>query len=78
MFSFLENRARIHQLQDEITNCKQYGKSVLDYYCKLTKLWEDLQNIKTSRTCTCATAADIEKEKEDARVHMFLFGLDDS
>lgn len=74
----VKNGTRIHQLQDAITNCKQYGQSVLDYYGKLTKLWEELQNLKTTRTCTCAAASDIEKEKEDARVHKFLFGLDDA
>ena len=74
----VKNGARIHQLQDEITNCKQDGKSVLDYYGRITKLWEELQNLKITRTCTCAAASDIEKEKEDARVHKFLFGLDDS
>ena len=72
------NGTRVHQLQDAITNCKQDGQSVLEYYGRLTKLWEELQNLKISRTCTCAAAANIEKEKEDARVHKFLFGLDDS
>lgn len=74
----VKNGARIHQLQEEITNCKQDGKSVFDFYGRLTKLWEELQKLKTTRTCTCAAGADIEKEKEDARVHKFLFGLDDS
>ena len=37
-----------------------------------------MQNLRTSRPCTCDAAADIEKEREDARVHKFLFGLDDS
>lgn len=74
----VRNGTRLHQLQDEITNCKQDGKSVLDYYGRLTKLWEELQNMKTARPCTCEAAADIEKEREDAKVHKFLFGLDDS
>lgn len=71
----VKNGTRIHQLQDAITNCKQDGQSVLEYYGRLTKLWEELQNLKTTRTCTCtcAAAADIEKDKEDARVHKFLF-----
>lgn len=46
----VKNGARIHQLQDEITNCKQDGQSVLEYYGRLTKLWEELQNLKTART----------------------------
>lgn len=74
----VRNGTRVHQLQDEITNCKQDGQSVLDYYGRLTKLWEELQNLKISRPCTCAAAADIEKDREDSRVHKFLFGLDDA
>lgn len=74
----VKNGTRLHQLQDEITNCKQNGQTVLEYYGRLTKLWEELQNMKTTRPCTCAAAVDIEKEREDAKVHKFLFGLDDS
>ena len=74
----VKNSARIHQIQDAITNCRQDGQSVLDYYGRLTKLWEEMQNLRTSRPCTCDDAADIEKEREDARVHKFLFCLDDS
>ncbi|XP_013624795.1 PREDICTED: uncharacterized protein LOC106330956 [Brassica oleracea var. oleracea] len=75
---YVKNGTRLHQIQDEITNCRQDGQSVLDYYRRLTKLWEELQNMKTSRACTCAAAADIILEREDSRVHKFLFGLDDS
>lgn len=74
----VKNGTRVHQLQDAITNCKQDGQSVLEYYGRLTKLWEEIQNLKTIRPCTCDAAADIEKEREDSRVHKFLFGLDDA
>lgn len=74
----VKNGARLHQIQDAITNCRQDGQSVLDYYGRLTKLWEEMQNLRTSRACTCAAAADIDKEREDAKVHKFLFGLDES
>lgn len=73
----VKNGARLHQLQDAITHCKHDGQSVLEYYGLLTKLWEEMQNLKTSRSCTCAAVADIEKERQDARVHKFLFGLDE-
>lgn len=39
-------------------------------------VWEELQNYNTTKVCTCAAAADILKEREDDRVHQFLFGLD--
>ena len=57
----VRNRTRVHQLQDEIINCKQDGQSVLEYYGRLSKLWEELQNLKSGRPCTCAASADIEK-----------------
>ena len=34
--------------------------------------------MKSSRPCTCAAAADIAKERDDAPLHTLLFGLDDA
>lgn len=51
---------------------------VLDYYGRLSKLWEELQSFQPSQYCTCDAASILEKEKEDAKVHKFLFGLDNS
>lgn len=74
----VSNGVRTHQLRDAIGNCKQNGQTVIDYYGRLTKLWEELDNVKTTRSCVCAAASDIEKEREEIRVHQFLFGLDES
>ncbi|XP_010416267.1 PREDICTED: uncharacterized protein LOC104702138 [Camelina sativa] len=70
------NGVRKQVLKDEIAECKQNGQSVLEYYGRLSKLWEELQHYKTGRQCTCSAAPDIAKEREDDRVHQFLFGLD--
>lgn len=67
-------KLRFGVLVDEITNCKQNGQPV----GRLSKLLEELQDLKTFRSCTCEAATDIEKEREDARVHKLLFGLDES
>uniref|UniRef100_A0A1J3GVC1 Retrotransposon Copia-like N-terminal domain-containing protein n=2 Tax=Noccaea caerulescens TaxID=107243 RepID=A0A1J3GVC1_NOCCA len=40
-------------LKDEIAVCKQNGQSVLEYYGRLTKLWEELQNYRTAQVCRC-------------------------
>lgn len=74
----VRNGVRIHQLRDAINTCQQNGQSVIDYYGWLSKLWEELDNLKTTRTCSCEAATDIEKEREEIRVHKFLFGLDES
>ena len=38
-------------------------------------MWEELQNYSSTKVCTCEAASDIQKEREDDRVHKFLFGL---
>lgn len=74
----VKNGVRIHQLRHAINTCKQDGQTVIEYYGRLSKLWEELDNLKTTRVCTCDAATDIEKENEEIRVHKFLFGLDES
>lgn len=69
---------RKHLLEDKITNCKHNGETVLNYYGLLSKLWEELENFNSPITCTCAASTHLEREREDAKVHKFLFGLDDS
>ena len=74
----VRNSVRIHQLRDAIGSCQQNRQTIIDYYGRLTKLWEELDNLNTTRSCTCEAATDIEKEREEIRVHKFLFGLDES
>lgn len=69
----IKNGVRKHLIQDEITNCKQNGQTVLDYYGRLSKLWEELQSFQPTLSCTCDASLIIEKEKEDAKVHKFLW-----
>lgn len=73
----VKNGVRIHQIGEAINTCQQNGHSVIDYYGRLSKLWEEVDNLRTTRSCTCEASADIEKEQE-IRVHKFLFGLDES
>ena len=44
----------------------------------MSKLWKEIQSFKSPHTCTCDASSHIEKEREDAKVHKFLFGLDES
>lgn len=74
----ITNSVRTHHLRDAISNCRQDGQTIIDYYGHLTKLWEELDNIKTTRAYICKAATDIEKEREEIRVHQFLFDLDES
>lgn len=74
----VKNGVRVHQIREAINTCQQNGQSVIDYYGRLSKLWEELDNLRTTCSCTCEASADIEKEREEIRVHKFLFGLDES
>ncbi|CAA7044030.1 unnamed protein product [Microthlaspi erraticum] len=74
----VNNSVHRHLLTDDITNCRQNGQPVLEYYGRLSKLWEELQNFQTSRSCSCDASVDLEREREEARVHKFLFGLDEA
>lgn len=53
----VKNSVRKNLLEDEITNFKQNGETVLAYFGRLSKLWEELQNFKSSYTCTCEALA---------------------
>ena len=74
----VKNGVRVHQLRESINTCLQNGHTVIEYYGRLTKLWEELDNLRTMRPCTCEASADIEKENAEIRVHKSLFGLDES
>lgn len=38
----VRNGARVHQLKSEVANCKQNGETVMGYYGRLKKIWDDL------------------------------------
>ncbi|KNA05415.1 hypothetical protein SOVF_190600, partial [Spinacia oleracea] len=73
------NGPRINELKHQIANCEQQGDSVVTYYGRLRKLWEELAAYLTppcSCTCTCGSKAALTKEREDEKIHQFLIGLD--
>lgn len=65
-------------MRDEINTCQQHGETVIEYYGRLTKLLEKLDNLKTTRSCSLEASADIKKKREEFCVHKFLFRLDES
>ncbi|XP_010513388.1 PREDICTED: uncharacterized protein LOC104789378 [Camelina sativa] len=74
----VKSGVRIHQLRNKINNCRQNGQTVQEFFGRPSKLWEDLDTLKITRSCSSDTSPEIEKEREDIRVHKFLFGLDES
>ncbi|CAO2813742.1 unnamed protein product [Amaranthus hypochondriacus] len=47
------NGPLIYQLRKEITNLKQENLSILSYYGKMKRLWDEMQNLHSLSTCTC-------------------------
>ncbi|KAM7500569.1 hypothetical protein LguiA_024983 [Lonicera macranthoides] len=70
------NGPRIHELKTLLSDCKQRGHTVVNYYNELRKIWDELAGYSTVPTCTCAAATEFAKEKENEKVHDFLVGLD--
>lgn len=72
------NKVRIHHLKEQLASCKQDGQSVMDYFGRLAKMWEELDTYKPLPPCTCSAVTVYEKEREEEKVHQFLMGLDES
>lgn len=77
------NGPRIQQLKAKLIECKQKGLTIVTYYGKLKKLWEELVNYDQILTCkcglrTCNISNKITKKREEEKVHQFLMGLDDT
>lgn len=72
------NKVRVHHLKEQLAACKQNGESVMDYFGRLAKMWEELDMYKPLPACTCNAATEYEKEREEEKVHQFIMGLDES
>ncbi|GKD58329.1 retrovirus-related pol polyprotein from transposon TNT 1-94 [Tanacetum coccineum] len=77
------NGPRIHQLIVELANCKQLGLSIVAYYGKLKKLWEELGDYEQLSACKCGLCecnlgSAFAKRREDEKNHQFLMGLDET
>ena len=70
-------KVQVHFLEEQLARCRQDGQSVMDYYCRLAKLWEELDMYKPLPPCSCSAAAVYEKDREEEKVHQFLMGLDE-
>jgi len=73
------NGPRIQQIKSEITECKQRGMSIVNYYGKLKQLWDELANYDQMPMCECGKCEcnlglEFEKKREEERVHTFLMG----
>ncbi|XP_074293567.1 uncharacterized protein LOC141620650 [Silene latifolia] len=78
----LVNDAHIYQLENDIMNCKQGPtKTVMAYYGRIKKLWDDLIAsdafpVCECNPCTCNLVHLLNRLREKKRVRSFLMGLD--
>nr|GMD96947.1 retrovirus-related Pol polyprotein from transposon TNT 1-94 [Ipomoea batatas] len=59
----------------------QNGELIANYFGRLKLLWDELNNLERLPVCTCggckcSLSTQLEKRKEEERVHQFLMGLD--
>ena len=72
------NTVRIHQIKAQLASCRQEGQSMLDYFGKLSTLWEELQSYQPIHVCSCGAATVIAREREQEKIHQFVMELDDA
>ena len=79
----VSNGPYIQQIKAYLIECKPKGMTIIAYYGKLKKLWEDLANHQQTPTCmcgrcTCDLESKLEKKCEEEKIHQFLIGLDET
>lgn len=77
------NGPRIQEIKAELAYCRQGNMTVIEYFGKLQVLWEDLTKYEKVLECKCGACScnlntEIEKKREEDRIHQFLLGLDDA
>lgn len=72
------NKVRVHHIKERLANCRQDGQTVLEYFGRLSSMWEELDMYKPIPSCSCGAADKFEKEREEEKAHQFVMGLDES
>ena len=75
---YVNNGQRVQRIKAELATCRQHGLSIEAYYGKLMQLWTALSEHRIIKNCGCAIGINLEKEREEDRLHEFLKGLDES
>ena len=69
----MKNGQRVQRLKTELANCRQQGVPIETYYGKITKLWTSLADYQQAKTLE-----EIEKQREEDKLHQFLMGIGES
>jgi hypothetical protein len=74
---------RVADILEELAKFQQGNLDISSYFTQLTTLWEEIQNFRPIRDCTCAipctcgAASDLKKYNEQDKVIKFLKGLNE-
>lgn len=68
----------MHHLKEQLASCRQEGQPMVDYYGRLSRMWEELDMYKPLPACTCFALSDFEMDRKEEKVHQFVMGLDES
>ncbi|EPS58738.1 hypothetical protein M569_16075, partial [Genlisea aurea] len=71
---------RLQYLKQELAKCRQGGDSVVQYYGRLTKLWDEFTKLDSLPTCDCGGCKcnlnlALNRKRETDKIHQFLLGL---
>jgi len=69
--------ARNSLFKSQDRSCKQGNLDVVEFFLKLTGIWNEVENTAKRQTCMYEAANKYAKMAEQDRVHQFLMGLDD-
>jgi len=78
----VSNVPKIHQLKTKLSECKQGGSEVVDFFSRLMGLWSELENQARFPRCTCGKCEcnigeQLTKMIDEEKAHQFLMGLND-
>ncbi|CAA7028210.1 unnamed protein product [Microthlaspi erraticum] len=73
------NGPLVSELHADIANCRPNGDSVMVYFGRLKKMWDELAIYNPIRSCSCGElATQLEEDREEERTNTFLNGLETS
>ncbi|XP_016466380.1 uncharacterized protein LOC107789126 [Nicotiana tabacum] len=73
------NGTKVFKLKRELTSTYQGSLDIASYFNKLKKIWDEpgIMCSSHANSCICAAKEDLQKEKEEDKVHQFLMGLNE-
>lgn len=81
--TFLDPTLYFRNHRQEISRYQQGTLDISSYFTHLTTLWEELENFRTLKDCSCVipctsgVASDLKRHKEQDKVIKFLKGLNE-